>query len=70
MTAPCPVDRFGAKLAVQNFVDFWMYQIGYCAEGSLPFYKIQAIELADTTDELGGRCSGFHDERGRSSPFA
>ena len=46
-----------------------MYQIGHCAEGSLPFYEISAIEFADATDELGGRCSELHDELGRSSSF-
>ena len=65
-TAPSSVERFGAHLAVQNFGDFWMSQIGHCAEGLLPFYKLRAIKLADAMDELRGRCSRLHDERGRS----
>ena len=28
-----------------------------------------AVTLAHFSDELGGRCSGLHDERGRSSSF-
>ena len=46
-----------------------MCQIGYSEEGSLAYYEIRAIELADATIELGGRCSGLHEERGRSSSF-
>ena len=64
---PRLVERFGAQLTVQNFGDFWMYQIGHCAEGLLQFHKTRAIKLADATDDLGGRCSGLHDGRGRSS---
>ena len=31
-----------------------MYLIDHCAEGPLPFFQICAIELSDSTDELGG----------------
>ena len=46
-----------------------MYQIGHCAESSLPFYKIRAIDFADATDKLSGRCTELHDQRGRSRPI-
>ena len=46
-----------------------MYHIRHCAEGWLACYKIDAIELADATDELDSRCNGLQDKRGRSSSF-
>ena len=46
-----------------------MYKIGNCTEGLSPCYEMRAIELVGAADELSDRCSGLHNEHGRSSSF-